>query len=224
MEAEKAVQGAVLAVFEDLGGYGAVARQQGEVADGPLVGHLQRINIQLTAIPVFARKGLNDTTVNDLLAAANVSRRTFYKYFDNKMDVLEGIYQTAVILLLARFRDMQQGAGSPQEWLRNMVGCFFDYHSAVGPIIRLMQEEALRADSPLARHRQRAHVEMTALLVERLKQSDEPRDPLTYRALIWALEATSLELLGRSATRVEIEHAKTVLSELLIASLCPVTT
>lgn len=168
MQLEGAHSGAVRAVFEDLGGYGAVAREQNGAVEGPLVGHLQRTNIQLAAIPVFASKGLAETTVNDLLAAAKVSRRTFYKYFNNKMDVLEGIYQTAVSLLLARFRDMQYATGSSPAWLRSMVALFFDYHLAVGPIIRLMQEEALRADSPLAAHRQRAHLEMVELLTERL--------------------------------------------------------
>lgn len=215
--------GAIRAVFEDLGGYGALASQQGGGGEGPLVGHLQRTNIQLAAIGVFARKGLEQATVNDLLDAAQVSRRTFYKYFANKMDVLEGIYQTSVALLLARFREMQQVAGSPQEWLRAMVERFFDYHLAVGPIIRLMQEEALRAQSPLATHRQRAHQEMLRLLVERLEPELTPRDPLVYQALIWALEAASLDLLGRRASRQEIERAKTVLADVLIASLCPRT-
>ena len=215
--------GAVRAVFEDLGGYGALARQ-GSGLDGPLVGHLQRTNIQLAAISLFARKGLEGVTVGDLLEAAQVSRRTFYKYFANKMAVLEGIYQTAVLLLLARFREMQRVAGSPDAWLRAMVERFFDYHLAVGPIIRMMQEEALRAGSPLAAHRRHAHEEMLRLLVERLESELQPRDPLVYRALIWALESASLDLLGRHASREEIERAKAVLGDLLIASLCPGST
>ena len=215
---ETSEQGGVRAVFEDLGGFNAV-RQQGE-SEGPLVGHLLRANIQLAAIPVFARRGIAETTVNDLLDAARVSRRTFYKYFANKMDVLESIYRTAVVLLLARFREMQGDAGSAEAWLRGMVARFFDYHLAVGPIIRLMQEEALRADSPLASHRQRAHEEMGRLLAERLHGEGDERDPLTYRALIWAMEAASLELLAGAASAARIEHAKTVLGDLLISALC----
>ncbi|MDP3846461.1 MAG: TetR/AcrR family transcriptional regulator [Pseudomonas sp.] len=221
MSLEATENGAVRAVFEDLGGYGAVARQQGAQVEGPLLGHLQRTNIQLAAIPMFASKGLAETTVNDLLTAANVSRRTFYKYFSNKMEVLASIYQMSVSLLLARFGEMQPVADSPQTWLRAMVALFFDYHLAVGPIIRLMQEEALRADSPLAAHRQRAHLEMVRLLIERLEAGQSQRHPLTYRALIWALEAASLELLGRQAKRAEIEQAKQVMGDLLIAALCP---
>lgn len=219
---ETSEQGAVRAVFEDLGGFNAV-RQQGE-GEGPLVGHLLRANIQLAAIPVFARKGIAETTVNDLLEAARVSRRTFYKYFANKMDVLESIYRTAVVLLLARFREMQDYAGSPEAWLRGMVSRFFDYHLAVGPIIRLMQEEALRADSPLAAHRQCAHLEMGRLLAERLHGDGEERDPLTYRALLWAMEAASLDLLASAASAAEIERAKAVLGDMLISVLCRCST
>jgi len=70
-------------------------------------------------------------------------------------------------------------------------------------------------------HRQHAHLQMQRLLVAQVDGDSAQRDPLTYRALIWALEATSLELLGRQAKRGEIEQAKQVMSDLLIAVLCP---
>lgn len=162
------------AVFEDLGGYGALARQAAQ-GEGPLVGHLQRTNIQLAAIPVFTRKGVAETTVNDLLEAARVSRRTFYKYFAGKLEVLESIYHSAVQLLLARFGGLRSEAGSDEDWLRAMVSLFFDYHLAVGPIIRMMQEEALHAGSPLAAHRQRAHLKIIELWAERLGAQGGPR-------------------------------------------------
>ncbi|WP_416310671.1 TetR/AcrR family transcriptional regulator [Pseudomonas sp. W03] len=210
---------AVSAVFEDLGGIGAVARQ----SDGPLVGHLQRANIQLASIPVFVAKGLADTTVNDLLDAAKVSRRTFYKYFQSKLDVLEGIYRTAVQLLLMRFREMRTDAGGTDAWLRAMVERFFDYHLAVGPIIRLMHEEALRTDSPLAAHRAEAHRELRALLEERFQGEGVRHAALTYQALIWALEATSLELLGKGGD-MPLGEVKQVIGDLLVTTLCSRTT
>ncbi|HBP0833937.1 TPA: TetR family transcriptional regulator [Pseudomonas aeruginosa] len=203
------------AVFEDLGGYGALARQAAQ-GEGPLVGHLQRTNIQLAAIPVFTRKGVAETTVNDLLEAARVSRRTFYKYFAGKLEVLESIYHSAVQLLLARFGGLRSEAGSDEDWLRAMVSLFFDYHLAVGPIIRMMQEEALHAGSPLAAHRQRAHLKIIELWAERLG------DALTYRVLIWAMEAASLELLNASDP-LELPRVKRVLGDLLVGTLCPST-
>ncbi|MBI7155211.1 TetR family transcriptional regulator [Pseudomonas aeruginosa] len=205
------------AVFEDLGGYGALARQAAQ-GEGPLVGHLQRTNIQLAAIPVFTRKGIAETTVNDLLEAARVSRRTFYKYFAGKLEVLESIYHSAVQLLLARFG----GLRSDEDWLRAMVSLFFDYHLAVGPIIRMMQEEALHAGSPLAAHRQRAHLKIIELWAERLGAQGAAHDALTYRVLIWAMEAASLELLNASDP-LELPRVKRVLGDLLVGTLCPRT-
>ena len=208
------------AVFEDLGGYGALARQAAQ-GEGPLVGHLQRTNIQLAAIPVFTRKGVAETTVNDLLEAARVSRRTFYKYFAGKLEVLESIYHSAVQLLLARFGGLRSEAGSDEDWLRAMVSLFFDYHLAVGPIIRMMQEEALHA-SPLAAHRQRAHLKIIELWAERLGAQGAAHDALTYRVLIWAMEAASLELLNASDP-LELPRVKRVLGDLLVGTLCPST-
>lgn len=209
------------AVFEDLGGYGALARQAAQ-GEGPLVGHLQRTNIQLAAIPVFTRKGGAETTVNDLLEAARVSRRTFYKYFAGKLEVLESIYHSAVQLLLARFGGLRSEAGSDEDWLRAMVSLFFDYHLAVGPIIRMMQEEALHAGSPLAAHRQRAHLKIIELWAERLGAQGAAHDVLTYRVLIWAMEAASLELLNASDP-LELPRVKRVLGDLLVGTLCPST-
>ncbi|ENB7450592.1 TetR family transcriptional regulator [Pseudomonas aeruginosa] len=213
------------AVFEDLGGYGALARQAAQ-GEGPLVGHLQRTNIQLAAIPVFTRKGVAETTVNDLLEAARVSRRTFYKYFAGKLEVLESIYHSAVQLLLARFGGLRSEAGSDEDWLRAMVSLFFDYHLAVGPIIRMMQEEALHAGSPLAAHRQRAHLKIIELWAERLGAQGAAQgaahDALTYRVLIWAMEAASLELLNASDP-LELPRVKRVLGDLLVGTLCPST-
>ena len=47
--------------------------------------------------------------------------------------------------------------------------------------------------------------------------------PLTYQALLWALEAASHELLG-GAVRPDLEEVKRVLGDLLVDSLCKRTT
>ncbi len=209
------------AVFEDLGGYGALARQAAQ-GEGPLVGHLQRTNIQLAAIPVFTRKGVAETTVNDLLEAARVSRRTFYKYFAGKLEVLESIYHSAVQLLLARFGGLRSEAGSDEDWLRAMVSLFFDYHLAVGPIIRMMQEEALPAGGRGAAPRPGAPLNLRARGAARGGAQGAAHDALTYRVLIWAMEAASLELLNASDP-LELPRVKRVLGDLLVGTLCPRT-
>ena len=64
-----------------------------------------KTQILLQSLSVFSRQGLEETSVQDLLEAASISRRTFYKYFSNKIDVLENIYELAVrILLIGKYR------------------------------------------------------------------------------------------------------------------------
>ncbi|MBH9378948.1 hypothetical protein I5K82_16840, partial [Pseudomonas aeruginosa] len=47
-------------------------------------------------------------------------------------------------------------------------------------------------------------------------------DALTYRVLIWAMEAASLELLNASDP-LELPRVKRVLGDLLVGTLCPST-
>jgi AcrR family transcriptional regulator len=44
--------------------------------------------IVAAAVDLFERKGYEATTIDDIAAAANVSPRTFFRYFDSKLEVM----------------------------------------------------------------------------------------------------------------------------------------
>jgi len=60
-----------------------------------------RQHVARAALDLFARQGYAATTVDDIAAAVGISRRTFFRYFESKPDVVWGEFDTE----LGRLRD-----------------------------------------------------------------------------------------------------------------------
>ena len=59
-----------------------------------------REELELVALQLFADRGFDSTTVDDVADAAGIGRRTFFRYFASKNDVVWGDWDAA----LAHFR------------------------------------------------------------------------------------------------------------------------
>lgn len=155
-----------------------------------------RTQILIHAMSVFNQHGLEETSVQDLLNAANISRRTFYKYFTSKLDVLESIFVLASKVMLARFESELPGTRSRDELLDRFVHIYFDYQFSVGRIVGIMLEESLRSASPLAPHRQRLLDKVVVLLQREFSRLGLPaQEYWRLMGLLWALEGASMHLL-----------------------------
>lgn len=172
-----------------------------------------RAEILARAISVFAARGTERTTVQHLLDAASVSRRTFYKHFRNKYDVLESLYEVCVAHMILRFREEAERAESVHGLIQRTVDIYFDYHASLGPIIRMMMEEARRAGSVLWPHRERAYATAVEVLqTEMARVSGRRHSALVFKTIVWSLESYSLHLLAeKDCAEVELEQCKRVM-------------
>ncbi|MEZ7004326.1 mycofactocin system transcriptional regulator [Streptomyces sp. AD55] len=61
-----------------------------------------RADLERLGFELFARQGFDDTTVDDIAAAAGIGRRTFFRYFSSKNDLVWGDFETQ----LTKLRDL----------------------------------------------------------------------------------------------------------------------
>ena len=101
-----------------------------------------RLRILRGAAAAFGRKGYGATSVEVILAEARVSRRTFYKVFRSKDDVLRVLFENSVARLLAAVREAEQKPRSA----------------------RVLLLEQFSPNSPLAKQRQTAMTAFTGVL------------------------------------------------------------
>src|SRR5690606_31544865 len=180
-----------------------------------------RVEILIHAISVFSSRGLERTTVQHLLDAASVSRRTFYKYFKNKHDVLESIYEIFVENMVHMFRVQAQRAATVNEVIGNTFAIYFDYHFKLGPILRLMAEEARRTESVLWPHRDKAFQSTAQVLqAEMHRVTGRKHELLVFNAIIWALESCSLHVLTNTdCSEPVLAHYRNVMTGIAEAIL-----
>lgn len=123
---------------------------------------LVRAELEAAAWELFGRNGYEDTTVAEIAAAAGVSRRTFFRYFASKEDVLTATSDEFAEAMLAAMADRPPGE-APLVAIERALVPVLESHLAKArksrTIIRLLRE---------SRSLRRAMLERHALMEERL--------------------------------------------------------
>jgi AcrR family transcriptional regulator len=102
--------------------------------------------VSKAAIKVFAARGFDQTTVEEIAQATGISRRTFFRYFASKDDLLA---QTAVSYGAALQSAIESCPAemSPFEVIRSTVRAGVDHAAAPGAQTRQVVEIAIRSAS-----------------------------------------------------------------------------
>lgn len=159
-----------------------------------------RRRILEAAWEVLGAEGVSSTRVEDLLQAAGVSRRTFYKHFGSKEAVLTALYALVTQELLFRAVSSAAAESEPLEALEAVLDSYLEVHVSNHAMVRVLVEEAVRSESPLAPLRMRLREQLVESMVGVLARVTGRRlDPLVGTALVSMLEGLSLELLREGA-------------------------
>lgn len=75
---------------------------------------------------LFARKGVENTTMNDIASASDKGRRTIYTYFKSKRDIFNAVVESETDQLLARLRVILASTCSPEEKLEEYIRARFE--------------------------------------------------------------------------------------------------
>ena len=75
---------------------------------------------------LFARKGVENTTMNDIASASDKGRRTIYTYFKSKREIFNAVIESETDQLLDKLQEIVKRDTTPQEKLTNYVYCRFE--------------------------------------------------------------------------------------------------
>jgi AcrR family transcriptional regulator len=188
---------------------------------GQVAGLSTRSQILLGAARAFGERGYGDTSVEDVLRAAGVSRRTYYRHFRSKEDLFEQLYEAGTIMFLQSMHGAAALGREPLDKLGNCVEAYLRAPQTAGPIFHVMQLEATRPGSKLAARRQHTIEALIDMLDQGIReQTGRTVDRLLLRGLIAALENISLYVFTETAgDEAEIQRAKAVMLQLIRATL-----
>ena len=147
------------------------------------------------AAVVAAERGLRAVTVQDILAAASVSRRTFYQHFPNTEGVLCDLYIETMTELQERVRAAVASQATPRQRLRAAMDAYVDALHAGGLLLVWLQGEAIRPGSMLAPIRSQVHDSLLAVIAGEAASVRGARpSPLLLRGLLLGAEGLLLQL------------------------------
>jgi len=87
----------------------------------------RRKEIVTAAEKVFSAKGFEDTTVDDIAAAAELSKGTIYLYFDSKEDLHDAIVKRGMSILSNMFEEAFERGSSGLEKIREIGQAYMKF-------------------------------------------------------------------------------------------------
>ncbi len=144
------------------------------------------------ALELFARKGLQETTVEDITEAADVGKGTFFNYFPSKEHILTAFVEMQIGKLEAAVEEAQRTELPMPEFLREMSVRMTEEPGRNPSVVRALLQAYL-SKTPvreLIRAKQQRGHELMAEMIEMGQQRGEVRGDLPAGEITHVLRQT----------------------------------
>ena len=171
------------------------------------------------AAQVFGERGYGASSVEAILAAAEVSRRTFYRTFRSKEDVLRTLFDNSVQVLIRAVKQAGEPGQSAYERRAAAVEAYIQVHANAGALARVLLLEQFSPGSPLAVQRNRAHATFSKLISNvAVGVGRSAPDPVLVAAIVAGINQVCVQMASQYPDgRWDVARAKRAVLRLLTA-------
>jgi AcrR family transcriptional regulator len=177
------------------------------------------------AAKAFAARGVRQTRIEDILEASRISRRTFYRAFGNKEEVLLALYRIGTERLLGACRTALEEESDPLVMIERCVDAHLQTAREQTRLVFVLGGEAHRYESLLHARRIEVHQTLAAMLAARARENlPHAPDVMLFRGLLLALEGVTRIVLeegdeGRDVSEERLERARAVMLRMATATI-----
>jgi AcrR family transcriptional regulator len=165
--------------------------------------------------------GYARTSVQDVVAKAGVSRRTFYEHFRNKEDVFLQAYERVAALLVAGVRSAMEAESTFEMRIAAGFAALLDILAASPAFARMCVVEVMAAGPEAVAKRTEAMAQITQLIRDSAGSSPGARDGTVPAMHAEAIIAGAYEAIYRLIAAERIEALPGLLPDLTQAALLP---
>jgi mycofactocin system transcriptional regulator len=176
-----------------------------------------RTRVEQAALDLFTLEGFERVTIDDVAAAAGISRRTFFRYFATKADAVWGDFAAHV----ARLEQLLAAAAPDQPVLASVCAAYVevnDYADAELPLLRERMQLILTEPALLA-HSQLRYADVDRVVAEHVAR----RTGTSPAALVPRLVAVSTRAAATTAFELWLADGRTPLATRLREAFAQLT-
>jgi AcrR family transcriptional regulator len=159
----------------------------------------RRESIENAAAELFAERGYDGVSTDDIVKAAGISRPTFYAHFQDRRDLYRRLLRKWSAQMVDHMRArVRQSTGSPAEQIAEVTDAFFAFVEEHPFAWRTLFREP-PSDPVLARGARRIHDQATANVAQLLRRVEPRTRQFSEQTLLLRAEALKSAQQGLAA-------------------------